>query len=341
MMRQKAFDSDPLPMTLSPEKYLEGVRDQMPVVSRVDKPVELGQIVQFVGQDDKKYKTDISGRGDFLNYIPTNKLLIDVDSAKVVSNGTVKDYFKSRIVSPMIWEYSDNEAFKGDLAIMDLISTNKWERPIYISTTVPSSQYKGLEKYFVQEGLTYRVVPIRTDKPEEGEFGMIDQEAMYDNMMNKFGWGNAADPSVYLDENNKRMFSNFRRVFGNLGKSLLVAGDTTRAVEAIRRGLEIVPAEKLPFDFFVIGDAEVLFRAGKPEEGNRIINDVIKYSKEYLDYAVAMDPDRRFGMDYPIGINMQALLDINKLAIDLKMDQLAQTVGTDVNRYYSILYSTK
>jgi hypothetical protein len=46
-------------------------------------------------------------------------------------------------------------------------------------------------------------------------------------------------------------------------------------------------------------------------------------------------------MDYPIGINMQALLDINKLAIDLKMDSLAQTVGTDVNRYYSILYSTK
>jgi hypothetical protein len=341
MMRQKAFNSDPMPLTLSPEKYLEGVRDQMPVVSRIDKPVELSQIVQFIGQDDKKYKTDITGRGDFLNFIPTNKFIIDVDSAKVVSNGTVKDYFKNRITSPMIWEYSENDAFKGDLAIMDLISTNKWERPIYISTTVPSSQYKGLEKYFVQEGLAYRIVPIRTDKPEEGEFGMIDHEVMYDNMMNKFGWGNAADPSVYLDENNKRMLSNFRRIFGTLGKSLLAAGDSTRAVEAVNRGLEIVPAEKLPFDFFVIGDAEVLFKAGKTEEGNKIINDVMKYAKEYLDYAIAMDPGSRFGMDYPIGINMQALLDINKLAIDLKMDQLAQTVGNDVNKYYTILYSNK
>ncbi len=46
-------------------------------------------------------------------------------------------------------------------------------------------------------------------------------------------------------------------------------------------------------------------------------------------------------MDYPIGINMQALLDINKLAIDLKLDQLAQTVGNDVNKYYTILYSNK
>ena len=46
---------------------------------------------------------------------------------------------------------------KGDLAIMDMLSTNKWERPVYFSTTVPSTQYKGLEKYFVQEGLAYRI----------------------------------------------------------------------------------------------------------------------------------------------------------------------------------------
>jgi hypothetical protein len=341
MMRQKAFKSDPLPLTLVSEKYVEGVRDQLPVNKGIDKPVNLSQIIQFAGQDDKKYKTDISGRGDYFNYLPTNKFLVDVDSAKVVSNGTVKEYYKNRIVSPMVWEYPEENAFKGDLAIMDLISTNKWGRPIYISTTVPSTQYKGLEKYFVQEGITYRIVPIKTDKPEEGEFGMIDPTVMYDNMMNKYRWGNAADPKVYLDENNKRMLSNFRRLFGTLGKSLLAAGDTAKAVEAAHRGLEIVPAEKLPYDFFVLGLAEVLIRAGKSDEGNKIINDVMKYSKEYLDYAISMDRDKQFGMDYPIGINMQALLDINNIAINLKMDQLVKTVSSDVNKYYSILYSGK
>ena len=71
-------------------------------------------------------------------------------------NAIIKEYYKDRLVSPMIWEYSETDALKGDLAIMDLLSTNKWERPVYFSTTVPSSQYKGLEKYFVQEGLAYR-----------------------------------------------------------------------------------------------------------------------------------------------------------------------------------------
>jgi hypothetical protein len=339
MMRQKSFASDPIPLTLGPEKYIEGQREQLPVNNRVDKPVNLKEIVQFVSSDDSKYKVDLSGRGDMVNYIPANKFIVDVDSAKVLANGTVKPYYKNRIVSPMIWEYSDEDAFKGDLAIMDLISTNKWERPIYYSTTVPSTQYKGLEKYFIQEGLAYRLAPVKTDKPEQGEFGMIDPQVMYDNMMNKFKWGNAADPKVYLDENNKRMFSNFRRLFGTLAKSLIESGDTVKAVEAAHRGLEIVPASKMPNDFFSIGIAEVLLRAGKTEEGNKLLNEITVYSKEYLNYAISLNPEDRYGLEYPMGINMQAMLDIYNMAIKLKLDSLSATMEPEINNYYGKLYS--
>jgi hypothetical protein len=46
-------------------------------------------------------------------------------------------------------------------------------------------------------------------------------------------------------------------------------------------------------------------------------------------------------MEYPIGINMQSLLDINNMAINLKMDTLVNSISSDVNKYYSILYSDK
>ena len=341
MMGQKAYDSDPLPFTLAPGKYIEGVREQLPVDNRVDKPVNLKEIVQFAGSDDNKYKIDLGGRGDYMNYIPAKKFIVDVDTSVVLSNGTVKNYYKNRLVSPMIWEYSDEDAFKGDLAIMDLISTNKWKRPIYFSTTVPSTQYKGLEKYFIQEGLAYRLSPIKTDKPEQGEFGMIDPDVMYDNMMNKFAWGNASDPSVYLDENNKRMFSNFRRIFGSLGKALILKGDTVRAIAAAHRGLEIVPAKKMPYDFFTIGLAEDLIMAGKNEEGEKLVNDIMKYSNEYLDYAISLKPEDRFGLEYPTGINMQSLLDIYNMAVRLKLTSIIQSIEPDINKYYGKLYSTK
>lgn len=341
MMRQKAFESDPMPLTLKPEQYIEGKREQLPVNNRVDKPVNLKEIVQFAGMDDRKYMLDLTGRGDFMNYLPASKFIIDVDSARVIANGTVKDYYKNRIISPLIWEYTESDALKGDLAIMDLLSTNKWERPVYFSTTVPSTQYKGLEKFFIQEGLAYRIAPVKTDKPEQGEFGMIDSNEMYENMMNKFKWGNAEKPGVYLDENNRRMFSNFRRIFGTLGKDLLAKGDTTRAIAVAHRGLELVPASKMPNDFFSLGLAEVLMMTGEKEEGERILNEIINYSKSYLEYAISITPEERYGLEYPTGINMQGLLDIYNMSMKLKLDSLTAIIEPEINNYYGILYSTQ
>jgi tetratricopeptide (TPR) repeat protein len=341
MMRQKAFKSDPLPFTLPSEKYVEGTRTQLPVNNRIDKPVDIRDVVKFAGQDDKKFMIDASGQGDYTNYLPSNKLVIPVDTSLVLANGTVRSHFRNRMVSPMIWEYSDNYAYKGDLAIMDLLSNNGWKRPVYISTTVPADQYKGLEKYFIQEGMAYRLAPVKTEGAEQGEYGSIDPDIMYDNMMNKFKWGNAADPHVYLDENNRRMFVNFRRLFGNLGNALLQSGDTTRAIEAVRKGIGIMPAEKLPHDYFSIVLAEDLIKAGHNEEGMRLLDDIISYADQYLSYVIRLRSNQRFGLDYSTGINMQALLDIYNMSVKMKMDSLAKSVEPLVNKYYTQLYSRK
>ena len=341
MMRQKAFKSDPLPFTLPSEKYVEGTRTQLPVNNRIDKPVDIRDVVKFAGQDDKKFMIDASGQGDYTNYLPSNKLVIPVDTSLVLANGTISSRFRNRMVSPMIWEYSDNYAYKGDLAIMDLLSNNGWKRPVYISTTVPADQYKGLEKYFIQEGMAYRLAPVKTEGAEQGEYGSIDPDIMYDNMMNKFKWGNAADPHVYLDENNRRMFVNFRRLFGNLGNALLQSGDTTRAIEAVRKGIGIMPAEKLPHDYFSIVLAEDLIKAGHNEEGMRLLDDIISYADQYLSYVIRLRSNQRFGLDYSTGINMQALLDIYNMSVKMKMDSLAKSVEPLVNKYYTQLYSRK
>jgi hypothetical protein len=341
MMRQKAFKSDPLPFSLGSEKYIEGTRTQMPVNTTSTKIANITEAVRFLGLDDKKFHIDISGRGDYVNYLPTKKLQIEVDTSVVLANGTVKKYFKDRLVLPMIWEYSESDVLKGDLAIMDLIASNNWKRPVYISTTVPSSQYKGLEKFFIQEGMTYRIAPVKTSENEPGEYGMIDPYVMYNNMMNKFKWGNAEDPSVYLDENNRRMFCNFRRLFGSLGKSLLQIGDTAKAVEAVTRGLEIVPSMKLPHDYFSIDPAEVLIKAGKKDEGEKILNSIVDYANDHLEYIISVKSNDRFDLDSEIAINMQSLLDVYYMSDDLKLPALKATVEPIINKYYGKLYPQK
>ena len=58
---------------------------------------------------------------------------------------------------------------------MDLLASNDWDRPVYMATTVPSSQYKGLDKFFViQEGMAYRIVPLKIEKTDNSDYGIID-----------------------------------------------------------------------------------------------------------------------------------------------------------------------
>jgi len=121
----------------------------------------------------------------------------------------------------------------------------------------------------------------------------------------------------------------------------ILARGTVPAVEVAHRGLTIVPEKKMPYDFFVIAIAEVMIRAGEKAEGEKLIDDVLTYSSGYLGYADSLTPERRFGLDYPIGINMQALIDIYRMSIRLGMKDLTNKVEPQLNKYYSELYSGK
>jgi len=121
MLRQKAYDSDPLPFTLESDKYRPGQREQLPVVKQIDKPVKILDLVKFAGMDDQRARIDFTGRGDYLNYIPTDEFIIPVDSARVVSNGTVKESQLNRLLPEIIWKFKGRELRKNDLAIMDMI----------------------------------------------------------------------------------------------------------------------------------------------------------------------------------------------------------------------------
>ena len=337
MMMQKAYESDPLPLTLSADKYLDGIREQMPVNRGVDQPYDASEVVKVVGMDDQRAKVDISGRGDWVNYFPVYRFSIGVDREKVLSNGTVSPKLADRILSPMVWEFRGEMAFKNDLFILDLLAGNNWERPVYFSTTVPPAQYKGLNEFFVQEGLAYRLAPVDLQgiTEEPGEY--IDTDRMFDNMMNVFKWGNADDPSVYLDETNRRMFSNFRRTFGSLALALVEEGDTLRAVQACRKGIELVPESSMSFDYFMIDIATAFHRAGRIEEASALFESIIGYSMRYLEHINALPDSFRFGLEYPIGINLQAIIEIYNLASELGLQELRNRIEPDLNRYYAEL----
>ncbi|HNX67018.1 MAG TPA: hypothetical protein PKH02_09070, partial [Bacteroidales bacterium] len=333
-MNRKAYRSDALPFVLPPEKYIEGRRTQLPVENIVKEPYDIKKIVDFAGLDDKKAMVDLSGEGDFFNFIPSDKFIIDVDTNLVLKNNTVKPYFRNRMVSPMIWSFSSETAMKNDLAVMDIIAGNDWKRPFYYAVTVPPSSYTGLENYFVLEGMAFRVTPINIDKSPGGEIGMVDTRVMYDNMMNKFRWGNAEKKGVYLDENNRRIFSVFRRQFGRLAISLAAEGENQKAVAAAEKGLNIVPSDKMPYDYYAVDLGEGLLKAGKKDEALKVFDAIILNSVQNLEFISALPRNKTFGLEFHSGVSLQSLLDIYRITNAAGITDMSNKTAALLNKYY-------
>ena len=333
-MSRKAFESDALPFTLPVEKYVDGERVQLPVEELIKEPTPIRKVVEFAGSDDPKAKVDLSGRGDFFNFIPVREFIIDVDSAHVIATGAVRPYHADRILKPMIWKFSNDMAIKDDLAVMDFIAGNNWERPLYYSVTVPPSTYIGLEKYFILEGMAYRVSPVTIDQQGQGETGMVDTQEMYDNMMNNFRWGNADKKGVYLDENNRRMFDVFRRQFAKLAMALAAEGDTVRAVAAVQKGLSIVPPDKMPYNYFSLDLGDALAMAGEKEDAEKLFSEIVDNSVATLSFISGLPEKKSYGVDYNASVSLQALLDVYRLAKRYGMSELADRASADLNRFY-------
>jgi len=338
MMRQKAYKSEPVKFTLEAEKYRPGNREQLPVNNRINRPYDIIELIKFAGSDERQSKIDFSGRGDFYNYIPSNQFLVPVDSARVMSNGTVKEYQGERLLNNVIWRYSGREMYKNNLAVMDMFGTNKWERPVYFASTVPPSNYMGLEEYFQLEGLAYRIAPLDSTGTRTQDIGFIDTRQMYENVMNRFKWGNASDPDVYLDENNRRMFSNFRRMFGMLAEALIDEGDTLKAKEVLYKCQEEIPADKIQHNYYSINLFLGLYRTGEREKAMEMASDIITNAKAYLDIVTQLEDSRRYDLDYVIGLNMQALISLYNMSASLGIDELMQQIEQDIDRYYNDLF---
>jgi hypothetical protein len=182
---------------------------------------------------------------------------------------------------------------KRDLMLIDLLANNDWSRPIYFSTTVGSSAsgFFWLTPYFRLEGLAYRFVPVRSTSPEGSyDFGDVNAEACYNLMVNpkneagKFMYGNMEDPSVYLDETNRRLCFNLRTSFGRAASSLAMSGQKEKAIEMLDFGMQKMPVERFGYDYFLLNMIEGYFRADAKDKANKLVNGFAASLDENLNY---------------------------------------------------------
>jgi hypothetical protein len=222
---------------------------------------------------------------------------------------------------------------KNNLMILDLLATNNWKRPVYFAMTMGQESFIGLERYFFLEGLAFRVLPAEANSGD-GQFGEVNTDKMYDNLMNKFKWGNLKDPDVYLDENNLRMTMNFRNAFGRLAGELIKEGKRDSAKRVLDRCMEVMPEKTVPLNFFALGIIEGYFRIGEVQKATGIAERYFSSLDEELAYLFSF-PDKELKLfDITLQEDLMSMEKLKSMTTEYKLDDLNKKFDPVFQNYY-------
>lgn len=266
-MKAKAYESDPLPISMTHDKYVQGTRDYVPFYDRqVPGYTPLKDVINFINSDAPEAKVRTQG-GTELNYFPTKKFMLPIDKEAVIKSGAVRPEDAYKIVDTLLWDLDKQYLMKADLVILDLIANNNWKRPIYFAVTVGNDSYMNLEPYFQLEGLAYRFVPIKSQGDASGQTGRVDSKIMYDNMMNKFLFGGMNRTDVYLDQNNLNMAMNFRNNYSRLSEALITEGNRDSAMKVLDYMNTMMPDKTVPYNVMMLRPIELYYTIANPQMG--------------------------------------------------------------------------
>ncbi len=287
-MKRKAYKSDAVPFSMTQDHYRQGTRDYIYLRKTWDDGFhDINKVMDFVKSNDRKTQLPTSSK-EYMNYLPTNKFSIPVDRNKVIENGIVLPEFENQIPDKINWTIKGGAVMKAKMMILDLMATNNWERPVYFAITVGSEHYMNLEEYFQLEGLAYKVTPIKHKAKSSGT-GHINIDKMYDNLVNKFRWGNMEKEGVYLDEQVMRMTMNYQSNFARLARELIAKGDKVRGVKTLDRCMEIMPPNRVPVGYSSLFIADAYYQAGETEKADKLMNTVLDKFTGELEWYISLE----------------------------------------------------
>jgi hypothetical protein len=339
-MKHKTYLSDPLPVTLPVKKYYDGINNQVFIVEKTKEPVDISTVIDWVISDNKGTKVQVSAT-EILDIIPTKTIRIPVDADKVIASGTVKPEDRDKIVPYIDIKLKGNSILKSQLIVLDILAHNNWARPIYFVTGYHNDAF-GLEEYFQLEGLAYRFVPIKSQNKSWIDYGRIDSDILYDNMISKFVWGGANTPGVNIDYNHRRtiIVVKARMNYARLAKTLAEEGKNEKALSVLDKCMEELPLEKIPYDPYVADLIDSYFAAGGNDKAVEMTNAFCEYYYERLGYFLKQKPYIINSAEYEIQTAIQYTSRVANSCEKYGKPELSKEINDTLEKFYTD-YMTK
>jgi tetratricopeptide (TPR) repeat protein len=186
------------------------------------------------------------------------------------------------------------------MMVMEMLSTNQWQRPMYFAVTIGNDYHLGLDPYLELTGMAYRITPERS---KDGKI-RVNTEVMYDNMLHHFKYGNMNVPGIYIDENTMRMCRTHRMMFLELIEALYEEGKRDKCLEVLDFAEEMLPGYNIPYDYTSATMAAYYYQLGEMDKANAIMTKVADNCVEYLKWGDSLAKEQRVSSQSTLGHQM-------------------------------------
>jgi hypothetical protein len=284
-MKRKTYLSEPLPIQMPYERFVQGTNDQIAFVENenVKGGMSLVEYLKLVREGNPAIEYPIR-EDKKITILPTSVLVLPLDSAGLAKGNLIPENLKPNLTKYMVWNLPKKDIFKPDLIVLDMIATNAaqgWKRPIYFSSTLGPSNYLNLFEHLQLEGLAYRLTPARVPG---ANMGFVNTDLMYDNMMNKMFWRELDNPKVYYDDNYRKFPYSARLHFYRLAEELHRQGKMDSCKNLINKCLTVIPDKTFRYDRICINFVPLLYDAGEPQKATDMAKLMVSRAEENLAY---------------------------------------------------------
>lgn len=279
--------------------------------------IDLDLLIEWILRDDPNTKVR-GGTGRLMEWFPTNKVRIKVDSAKVIENGLVPQEDAHKIAKYVEWEIKDKGIQKNHIMMLDFLAANKWERPVHFAVTTGDDMYLNLMQWFRHDGMVYTLVPVRYTGEPMFLFTMLahgttNTDVLWDIVMETSDYSCLYKDGVYYDETARRPLVSYRNNFARLANALINDGKKDSALVVLNKCIELLPDETLNYDVSMIPIVKALFDAGDTEQGLKYAEIIIDKTEREFNYYLSFDMRRRAVLNNDITNTYRTLFHINDI----------------------------
>lgn len=296
-MKRQAYESEPIPSTLTHDKYKHGTRDYIMKRLRTKDTLAIKEFMTFITSDNPKTKLkhimqqegdDVSSYPSQLinsNYFPAEHVRIPVDKNEVIKNGIVKAKDSALIEDNLYITIDDSAIYKNRLLMLDIVANNNWQRPIYFTGgAFGDDDYIWLKDYLQLNGMVYKLVPIKTpvSRANPYDMGRIDTDFMYNKVVN-WDWGNSGG-DIYHDPETRKNSITYRGNLARLIEALLNENKLDKAEEIADIAMENMPVDKYGFYTLLEPYISTYYEVNNKEKARQLFKEVATKYQEYLRY---------------------------------------------------------